>query len=93
MEILSEEDDSVKTHEDEDLDEDQDDEELEDFQKIRDQFNEQQALLGELKGVLKSNTDKLANKEREVQVSVSFTIHSSASHYILTAMISVHTCA
>ena len=60
MEILSEED-SVK-------DDNDDDDDDEDFQKIRDQFTEQQALLGELRGVLKSNTDKLANKEREVQV-------------------------
>ena len=36
---------------------------------LKDQFLAQETLLGQLKGVLRSNEEKLQNKEKEVQVS------------------------
>lgn len=35
--------------------------------QLKDQFLQQEQLLGQLKGVLKSNQDKLSHKERQVQ--------------------------
>ncbi len=69
MEILSEEDakdDLQRSSEDDD----------EEFKRLRQQFREQETLLGELKGVLRSNTQKLANKEKEVQVCARIVGHS-----------------
>ena len=38
------------------------------LQSLKDQFLQQESLLGQLKGVLKSNEEKLISKEKEVQV-------------------------
>lgn len=68
MEILSEEDTQeilIPAEQEEETEDDEDDEDLE---KLKAQFQESESLLGQLKGVLRSNEEKLANKEKEVQV-------------------------
>ena len=48
-----------------------DDEDEADLQQLKRQFREQEDLLGQLRGVLQSNEEKLVAKEREVQASVN----------------------
>ena len=43
-------------------------EEAAELRDLKSQFEEQESLLGQLKGVLKSNEAKLQNKEKEVKV-------------------------
>lgn len=62
MEILSEED--AASHHVEDVTEDSDEE----LKSLKEQFMQQESLLGQLKGALKSNEEKLLSKEKEVQV-------------------------
>jgi hypothetical protein len=74
MEILSEEDIMAETAEEEmsvggagALDVPRSSEEAE-LRDLKDQFADQESLLGQLKNVLRSNEEKLHNKEKEVQV-------------------------
>ena len=67
MEILSEEDLGPSTSaEAAPFDFEQEDED--DLGRLKERFQEQESLLGQLKGVLKSNERKLVTKEKEVQV-------------------------
>ena len=49
---------------------DDDDDSGDDFGDLHEQFAAQEKLLGELRGVLKSNEEKLESKEKVVKVRI-----------------------
>ena len=65
VEAAEDEDEVTKMPEDEDSGSGDD---IEDLPDLKEQFTAQEKLLGQLKGVLKSNEEKLHSKEKVVQV-------------------------